>query len=152
MVDIHHTRLFEIAMTSPSKSTPASRILARLFRGPRLYYWYHTDSLEDQSIATRLIEEGRTHNLGNGYSVRWDRGLQPNQQDHLHIRRNGRDMSVVNRDGTGSHGHTPDVPHSIRKRIDALGYLSVTLAMTETASNWDISLRDIHLVENLSSL
>jgi uncharacterized protein RhaS with RHS repeats len=57
---------------------------------------------------------GATPVTGTNYSVRVDPGQQnTNQQIHAHIyNKNAKEIAVVNKDGTGSHGYDPskDVP------------------------------------------
>jgi hypothetical protein len=46
---------------------------------------------------------------GTNYGARIDNPTQPNQQRHAHIYDNkGNQITVVNQDGTGSHGSCPD--------------------------------------------
>lgn len=52
--------------------------------------------------------KGTTNVPGTGYSVRVDRPTAPNQQTHAHIYdRNGKLVTIINKDGTGSHKRDP---------------------------------------------
>ena len=55
------------------------------------------------------IGGGATKVPGTGLYVRIDPPVQPNQQTHAHILdRKGRELGVLNEDGTGSHGTDPE--------------------------------------------
>ncbi|MCC8432993.1 hypothetical protein LJ725_28830 [Reyranella aquatilis] len=55
------------------------------------------------AFASHLVEAGNTWNVDNKWSVRHDRAHVPGMQNHVHIMMKGREVSVINKDGTPSH-------------------------------------------------
>ena len=64
----------------------------------------------DQAFQTdnsELLNEGKTYDLGKGYSVRFDydhSGCNNRDKDHLHWYRDGNELGSINRDQTGHDG------------------------------------------------
>ena len=84
-----------------------------------------------------MVEGGLTMPLGPNWSARFDKGLQPRQQDHLHVMKNGRDITIINLDGTPSHKtNITDLPRKVRDNVRRLGivYMEESQFLTETAS------------------
>jgi hypothetical protein len=71
--------------------------------GRAVIAYFETSDETAAAAARQLILEGRDIPIDNRYSARLDRGHVPGMQDHLHIQFNGRDVCIVNRDGTPSH-------------------------------------------------
>lgn len=88
-----------------------------------------------QGFAETIIEEGKTYQLDNRYSARYDRAQQPNQKNHSHIYLKGNEVCVVNTDGTPSHGSSPmsELPRSIQDKIRHLNLVTEQAMLLETA-------------------
>ncbi|TIT95769.1 MAG: hypothetical protein E5W55_12345 [Mesorhizobium sp.] len=100
-----------------------------------LVIWYNSDDGEAEAVARGILEEGQEHDFGKGYTGRSDKGLQPNQQDHLHLYLRGNQVAVINKDGTGSHGtSTSKIPNHIRGQLRNLGYNLEESMLMESAS------------------
>jgi hypothetical protein len=70
---------------------------------PTVIAYFETSDKTAAAAARRLIVEGRYIPIDKRYSARYDRANVPGMQDHLHIQLKGKDVCVVNRDGTPSH-------------------------------------------------
>ena len=114
----------------------AAKIL-EVINGPKLVLFYRSLSSQSDQEADFLIEGGLTMPLGQNWSARMDRGLQPNQQDHLHVMKNGRDICIINRDGSPSHNTNIDsLPSRIRGKVRSLGlvYIEESRDLIDTAN------------------
>lgn len=86
--------------------------LANILRGKRppskrtstVIAYFESNDAAACAEAKRLIVEGRDIPIDKRYSARYDRSMVPGMQDHLHIQFKGKDVCIVNRDGTPSHG------------------------------------------------
>ena len=86
------------------------------------FVFYETADLVAANTAAYLIEGGRTWTLDKKWSARMDRSHAPNMDDHTHLMLRGKDVSIVNRDGTQSHGTTRDkVPNWVFDKIKDSG-------------------------------
>jgi hypothetical protein len=69
-----------------------------------VFVFYPTDDPASALEALHLTEGGRTWNIDKRWSVRMDRGHAPGMQDHVHVMLRGDDVSIINRNGSPSHG------------------------------------------------
>jgi hypothetical protein len=96
------------------------------------FVFYETADLAAAAYAAYLVEGGRTWEIDNKWSVRMDRPHAPNMQDHVHVMLKGRDVSIINRDGTQSHGTNRDaVPNWLINRIKAQGLIESALIVED---------------------
>lgn len=104
--------------------------------------WYRTTDAIAYDKALQAIEEGQQYKFDSQWTARWDKGLQPNQQDHLHVRFKGRDACVINKDGTPSHGSAPasTLPNHVRKAVMKTGRVLIEEASFagEDFSSWRV--------------
>lgn len=101
---------------------------------PHLFVFYPTDDSVAAEHAHYLVEGGRVYDLGQNWSFRFDRGHVPKMRDHVHVKLKGNDVSIINRDGSPSHGTRRDaVPHWVLDRIKDRGLIESTL-LQEAAS------------------
>ena len=92
------------------------------------FVFYETTDLAAAAHAAFLVEGGRAWALDHRWSVRMDRSHAPNMQDHVHVMLKGRDVSIINRDGTQSHGTTRDqVPNWLIDNIKKRGLIERAL-------------------------
>lgn len=98
--------------------------------------WYETTDEQARANAESTIEEGKTYQIDNRYSARYDVAHQPNQKNHTHVYLKGKEVCVVNHDGTPSHGSRPlDVlPTKIQSKIRDLKLVESAGLLMETAS------------------
>lgn len=97
-------------------------------RRGHVFAFYATADREAAAHAEFLMEGGRSWEIDKKWSVRMDRRHVPNMQDHVHVRLNGRDVSIINRDGTQSHGTTRDsVPNWVVDKIKTRGLIEGVL-------------------------
>jgi hypothetical protein len=93
-----------------------------------VFIFYETTDLVAAENATYVIEGGRVWNLDNQWSVRMDNPHAPNMQKHTHVMFKGNDVSIINRDGTQSHGTNRDkVPNWVIDGIRQRGLIEATL-------------------------
>jgi hypothetical protein len=87
--------------------------LADILRGPDYFYvifYYDQIDAEADALARQyLVEGGKTHNLGQGRMIRFDKAHVPPPagQDHFHAYLKGKSLFSLNKDGSahdGSHG------------------------------------------------
>lgn len=69
----------------------------------RFVFFLQSDNVAT-AFASYLVEAGNTWNVDNKWSVRHDNAHVPGMQNHVHILMKGREVSIINRDGTPSHG------------------------------------------------
>jgi hypothetical protein len=67
------------------------------------FIYFRTDDAVATKRAAEFLPEGRHYTIDSKWSVRVDNPVQPGQQKHAHIQLKGRDIAVVNQDGTPSH-------------------------------------------------
>jgi hypothetical protein len=80
----------------------------------KIFAYFRTGDQVAEGRAASLLTEGRTYDLGKGWSVRFDRAHVTGMQDHSHIEFRGDQISVINRDGSPSHNTTRNrVPQSV---------------------------------------
>lgn len=93
--------------------------------GGHVFVFYETDDLRAAANAAAfLVEGGRTWSLDKKWSVRMDNPHPPNTQKHTHVMFRGDDVSIINRDGTQSHGTNRDqVPNWVIDRIKQMGLI-----------------------------
>lgn len=72
-----------------------------------LFAFFKTDDRVAAALAESLLSEGRTYQVDKRWSVRADRSHAPNMDGHLHVQFRGRDVAVINRDGSPSHNSDP---------------------------------------------
>ena len=78
-----------------------------------LLYFRNEDQMA-RDAALQIIEEGKSYDLGKGWSVRRDRSHHDQTSHHSHVQFNGHDVSVINADGTQSHSTTREkVPNRV---------------------------------------
>jgi hypothetical protein len=75
-----------------------------------LYFYDAPNKPDFFASESKLLQESKKQNLGNGYSITFDRNnysLEDRSKDHLHFFLNGKKLGAINRDGTAhdrSHG------------------------------------------------
>jgi hypothetical protein len=83
---------------------------------------YRSNDNVARQVAEYLVEGGKTIDFDNRYSARTDRGHVPGQQDHVHLLFKGKEVCVINRDGTPSHNSKIDaIPRHLRPKLRGLG-------------------------------
>jgi hypothetical protein len=83
---------------------------------------YRSDDPVARSIAEYIVEGGRTYSFDNRYSARLDRSHVPGQQDHVHLLFKGKDVCVINKDGTPSHNSDVNaIPRYLRPKLRNIG-------------------------------
>jgi hypothetical protein len=98
-----------------------------------------------------IIEGGKTVSFDNRYSVRKDRAHVPGQQDHVHVNLKGREMCVINMDGTPSHNSDISrIPRHLRPRLAKMG-VKIEEANYLVESYEYTSLRDL-LRDNIAAI
>jgi hypothetical protein len=102
----------------------------RLENGGHTFVFYETADATAAANARYLIEGGRTWELDKQWSVRSDPPHAPNMQKHNHLLFKGNEVSIMNRDGTQSHGTSRDnVPNWVIDKLKKRGLIeSVLLA------------------------
>ncbi|WOH59932.1 hypothetical protein [Bradyrhizobium sp. BWC-3-1] len=89
-----------------------------------LFIFYRTDDLEAAQNAAFLVEGGKPVELQQGWSYRADPAHVMGMQNHVHIMLKKNDVSIINRDGTQSHGTSRDkVPNWVIDKIKARGLI-----------------------------
>jgi hypothetical protein len=79
-----------------------------------LLLYFRNDDQAARDAALQIIEEGKSYDLGKGWSVRRDRTHHDPTSHHNHVQLKGNDVSVINGDGTQSHNTTRDkVPNRV---------------------------------------
>ncbi|MBZ9741013.1 MULTISPECIES: hypothetical protein [unclassified Mesorhizobium] len=103
---------------------------------PMVIFWYDPADIDAAKLALDVLEEGQTYNFSKGYHARFDLGLQPNQQDHLHVYLRKNHLCVINKDGTASHKSDLSlIPKHVKAEIRKLGVVTLAESMlTEEAS------------------
>ena len=92
-----------------------------------LFVFYRTDDLEAAKNAAFLVEGGKPVELQQGWSYRADPAHTTGMQNHVHVMLRKDDVSIINRDGTQSHGTTRDkVPNWVIDKIKANGLIEST--------------------------
>lgn len=87
----------------------------------RIFIYHLTDDSVASVEATHLVE-GTTWQVDNKWSVRSDSAHVPGQKDHIHIRLRGKDVSVINSDGSSSHGtNANSVPSWLMAKVKERG-------------------------------
>lgn len=87
------------------------------------------------AFADYLVEGGKTWNVDNKWSVRHDNAHVPAIQDHMHIMMKDRQVAVINKDGTLSHGTArSSVPSWLLAKIRDRGLIESEL-IVEASSN-----------------
>lgn len=102
----------------------------------KLTVWFDPSDTEASEYALQIIEEGKTYSINSRYSARHDKGLQPNQLDHTHIYLKGKEVCVVNKDGTPSHGSPGfnTLPKNVQKIIKDYGLVESSQYLIENAN------------------
>jgi hypothetical protein len=98
-----------------------------------LFIYFRDDDERAKASAHQLITEGgKTEHLKGGWSVRRERSHHNPEKYHTHIMMHGNDVSVINADGTQSHGTTRDhVPNRVISHCISKKYF------TEEAAIWN---------------
>lgn len=97
-----------------------------------ILFWEKGDD-EAQNFAAEVLEEGSNHDLGKGWTARADKAKQPNQKDHVHVYLKGRQVAVINRDGTSSHNSNPSrLPKIIRSALKSRRLIEEGASQTES--------------------
>ena len=92
--------------------------------------YFRGNDAEAERIVTELLKEGRTYNLGGGWKVRVDRSIHNVDMTHNHAQFKGRDVAVINRDNTPSHGTDPgQLPNWVLKDMKKLELIESRLLM-----------------------
>lgn len=70
----------------------------------RVILFYLMGDAEAERQAVYLVESGQKWDVDNKWSVRMDRAHAPGLKDHVHVLLKGKRVSVINKDGSPSHG------------------------------------------------
>ena len=93
-----------------------------------VFIFYPSNNRAAALMASYLVEGGRSWDIDKKWSVRMDRGHAPGMQDHVHVMLRGQDVSIINRDGTPSHGtDRSGVPNWLIDNIKKRGLVESTL-------------------------
>lgn len=119
-----------------SKITGFKQFLKAEAQKPPAIFWYETSDKQAEIYAEGILEEGKTYQIDKRYSARYDTAHQPNQQNHTHVYLKGKEVCVVNLDGTPSHGSQPfgELPAKIQDKIRGLKLVESSGLLLETAS------------------
>ena len=83
---------------------------------------YRSDDDVARQVAEYLIEAGKTVNFNNRYSARDERAHVPGQKDHVHLLLKGKEVCVINKDGTPSHNSDISaIPRYLRPKVRHMG-------------------------------
>lgn len=89
-----------------------------------LFIYFRNEDEVAKEAALEIITEGKTYDLGKGWSVRRDRSHHDPTTHHNHLQCKGRDVSVINADGTQSHNTNRDkVPQRVVDWLVARKYI-----------------------------
>ena len=95
---------------------------------PAVFVYYETADTVAAQAAAFLVEGGKPVALQQGWTYRADRPHVPATQPHVHIMLKKNEVSVINRNGTQSHGTTRDnVPNWVLQKIRDTGLIESTL-------------------------
>ena len=95
--------------------------------------YYRTDDAVAAANAAFIVEGGKPVRLQQGWTYRADPPHTTGMQHHVHVYLKGNEKSVINRDGTQSHGTTrKDLPNWVANRIKAKGLIEGAL-LTEAS-------------------
>ncbi len=87
-------------------------------RPQKVLIFFESSDQEAAIKAGYLIEEGHTYKLDNKWSVRSDPPHHAKMQQHYHLLCRGKDVCVINRDGSQSHNtNTNAVPNWIMREL-----------------------------------
>src|SRR5664280_707751 len=101
------------------KNTKVKRLLEILEdRDKVVTAHYRSDDAVARQVAEYLVEAGKTVNFNNRYSARDDRAHVPGQKDHMHLLLKGKEVCVINKDGTPSHNSDISaIPRYLRPKL-----------------------------------
>lgn len=96
------------------------------------FAYYQTNDAVAAEVTAQLLTEGKPIELGQGWSVRVDRSIANIEMTHNHVQFKGRDVAIINRDSTPSHGTDPNqLPNWVLKDMKKLG-LTESRALMES--------------------
>lgn len=104
---------------------------------------FQTDDNTAAEIASQILDEGKLVALDSRYSYRYDIAKQPNQQNHTHIYLRGKEICIVNTDGTPSHNSSQfsELPRYIQAKIREKGLVETPQLITESFD--EVGIRQI---------
>lgn len=112
-------------MKTFSQFTAEQRLLEALEREQFILLFENEDT-QAERLSEALIIEGKTYDLGKGYSARFDKAHVSNQKDHLHVLYKKNQLFVINKDGTPSHGtDISSIPNKLKSQINSLGIIDL---------------------------
>ena len=83
---------------------------------------YRSDDAVARQVAEYLIEAGKPVDFDNRYSARRDRAHVPGQQDHVHLLLKGKEVCIINKDGTPSHNsNISAIPRYLQPKLRKMG-------------------------------
>jgi hypothetical protein len=83
---------------------------------------YRSNDDVARQVAEYLIEAGQSVDFDNRYSARLDRTHVPGQKDHVHLLLKGKEVCVINKDGTPSHNSDISaIPRYLRPKLRHMG-------------------------------
>jgi len=101
---------------------------------PHVIVFYETADLLAAGEARHLVEGGRTQHLDKRWSYRQEASHDTKMKQHVHLMLRGRQVCVINRNGTPSHNTTTGaVPRWVIDKIRARGLIESNILL-ETAS------------------
>ena len=93
-----------------------------------LFVFHHPDDTVGAREAIHLCEGGKTWDYGQNWTVRRDQGHTKGMQAHVHIMLHGKDVTIINKDGTQSHGtDRSKTPNWIIDKLKKQGLIESTL-------------------------
>ncbi|MDH6267968.1 hypothetical protein M2360_003371 [Rhizobium sp. SG_E_25_P2] len=101
---------------------------------------FKEDDAEALRCARVAIEEGKEYQLGKGWLARVDKPHVQGQKQHVHFYQRGKEVHVLNLDGTPSHGGGGAIPSSVKTKLRAKGVnLSENALLLESAAGGEFS-------------
>jgi hypothetical protein len=141
-------RLKEILAPMPKEKTPTSasviKDLIKLAASPKdqksvIIHYGFSDAVA-RATAEYVVESGKTVNFDNRYSARKDRAHVPGQQDHVHVLLKGKQLCVINIDGTPSHkSDINEILKHLRPKLKEMGVKIVESQLIVEAADLDLA-------------
>jgi hypothetical protein len=139
-----------------STKKPKNKTLRNLLelvgkKRPTLVIHYRTDDDLARETASYIVEGGKPVVFDNRYSARKDRAHVPGQKEHVHVMLRGKDMCVLNLDGTPSHhSDINQIPKHLHPRLRRMGVIVGEAYLIVEAA--DLAEVIAILLENIQSI
>ena len=120
---------------------------------PHVFVFYPSNDQLARSNAEYIVEGGRTLDLGQKWLARMDPPHHTKMKPHCHVMLRGDDVSIINKDGTPSHGTTRDgVPSWVIDKIKAKGLIEGRLLVEANLSDMRLTQVLIEKAEASASI